>query len=140
MLAPRFEATTCLLFATFYWSFDQQTSPWGNNSRFDAILILEKLIIFWCLKLELGKIWNKLNRCGNILINQPNVLIFLRCARLRNIDNQATNLMMSFWESFKLSENTEKINNALYWIMHSNLIKFTGFIRKTRKISKLRII
>ena len=37
---------------------------------------------------KFGKIWNKLCRFAKILINQQNVSIFLRCARLRKTDNQ----------------------------------------------------
>ena len=37
---------------------------------------------------KFGKIQNKLSRCAKILINQQNASIFLRCARLRKIDNQ----------------------------------------------------
>ena len=40
------------------------------------------------LKFELKKIWNNLNRCAKILINQPNVSIFLGCVGLRKTDNQ----------------------------------------------------
>ena len=40
------------------------------------------------LKFDLGKIWNKLNRCAKILINQPTALIFSGCAHSRKIDNQ----------------------------------------------------
>ena len=37
---------------------------------------------------KFGKIWNKLCRCAKILVNQQNVSIFLRFARLRKTDNQ----------------------------------------------------
>ena len=53
-----------------------------QNTIVGTILILDKIIIFWCLKFELGKI------CTKILINQQNVSIFSGCTCLRKTDNQ----------------------------------------------------
>ena len=64
------------------------SSTHRQNTLVGNILILEKIKMFWCLRFELGKIWNELNRCAKILINQPNAWIFSEWARLHKTDSQ----------------------------------------------------